>query len=32
MSNATTTNVNLTKKDADPITLTEIAATRRSPN
>jgi iron-sulfur cluster assembly protein/iron-sulfur cluster insertion protein len=26
MSNATTTNVNLTKKDADPITLTEIAA------
>jgi iron-sulfur cluster assembly protein/iron-sulfur cluster insertion protein len=26
MSNATTTNVNLTKKDADPITLTEVAA------
>ena len=26
MSNATTTNVNLTRKDADPITLTEIAA------
>jgi iron-sulfur cluster assembly protein/iron-sulfur cluster insertion protein len=26
MSNATTTDVNLTEKDADPITLTEIAA------
>lgn len=28
MSNATTTSVSLTKKDADPITLTEIAAVK----
>lgn len=28
MSNATTTNVNLTSKNADPITLTEIAVTK----
>ena len=28
MSNATTTNVNLTQKDADPITLTEIAVSK----
>ena len=28
MSNATTTNVSLTQKDADPITLTEIAVTK----
>ena len=28
MSNATTTNVNLTQKDADPITLTAIAITK----
>ena len=28
MSNATTTNVNLTKKDADPITLTSIATVK----
>jgi iron-sulfur cluster assembly protein/iron-sulfur cluster insertion protein len=28
MSNATTTSVNLTKKSADPITLTDVAATK----
>jgi iron-sulfur cluster assembly protein/iron-sulfur cluster insertion protein len=28
MSNATTTNVNLTSKNADPITLTEVAVTK----
>lgn len=28
MSNAITTNVNLTQKDADPITLTEIAVSK----
>ncbi len=28
MSNTTTTNVNLTKKDPDPITLTDVAASK----